>query len=348
VGDVQGGFRSSNLGDTAGFIASYRKALAIREAVWRGDPGNAESERELFQTHLRLSDALMATGDLKGSVDQVKQMLPVAEKLSATDPNNLTNRRILASAHLDYGWKRSGLGDWKGGLQDCREAATMLESIVAPDPSDKRTRRILAIAYERVAELLSTYEGRHAESLAMEQKALAVEEELLRQAPRNTDIERLKAWDTMRLGEEILAGGDLSRALAKYGDALNQFQALSDADPKSVQFHNDVAAVLGRIGAAHLTQGNAKLAVADFERSLAQIDSVSRTGALDIDALEIKAQGQFRLAGAYERAGQRREAALWFERSIPSLKLACDRNGPRSVDEAVMLAEARSKVAAIR
>jgi tetratricopeptide (TPR) repeat protein len=224
----------------------------------------------------------------------------------------------------------------------------MLESIVATDPSDKRTRRILAIAYERVAELLSTYEERHAESLAMEQKALALEEELLRQAPRNTDLERLKAWDTMRLGEEILAGGDLARGLENYGEALDQFQALSDADPKSVQFHNDVAAVLGRIGAAHLTQGKPNLAVADFERSLAQIDSVSRTGALDIDALEIKAQDQFRLAGAYERAGQRRQAALWFERSIPSLKLACDRNGPRSVDEASMLAEARGKLAAIR
>jgi tetratricopeptide (TPR) repeat protein/tRNA A-37 threonylcarbamoyl transferase component Bud32 len=348
VGDVQGGFRSSNLGDTAGFITSYRKALAIRESVLRGDPANAQSQRELFQTHLRLSDALMATGNLKDAVGQVKEMLPIAEKLAADDPNNLANRRNLASAYLDYGWKRSGLGDWKDGLGECRKATAMLESIVATDPSDKRTRRILAIAYERVAELLSTYEERHAESLAMEQKALAVEEQLLRQAPRNTDLERLKAWDTMRVGEEILAGGDLARGLEKYGDALDQFQFLSDADPKSVQFHNDVAAVLGRIGAAHLTQGKPNLAVADFERSLAQIDSVSRTGALDIDALEIKAQDQFRLAGAYERSGQRRQAALWFERSIPSLKLACDRNGPRSADEASMLAEARGKVAAIR
>jgi non-specific serine/threonine protein kinase/serine/threonine-protein kinase len=348
VGDVQGGFRSSNLGDTAGFIASYRKALAIREAVWRGDLKNPESERELFQTHLRLSDALMASGDLKDAVDQVKQMLPIAEKLAADDPNNLSNRRNLAAAHLDYGWKRSGLGDWKGGLEDCREASAMLESIAATDPSDKRTRRILAIAYERVAELVATYEGRHTESLQMEQKALAVEQELLRQAPRNTDIERLKAWDTMRLGEEMLAGGNLTQGIEKYSDALNQFQALSEADPKSVQFHNDVAAVLGRIGAAHLTQGNAKLAVADFERSLAQIENFSRTGALEIDALEIKAQDQFRLAGAYERAGQRPEAALWFERSIPNLKLACDRKGPRSKDELDMLAEARKKVAANR
>ena len=346
VGDVQGGFRKSNLGDTAGFIASYRKALAIREAVFRGDPRNAESQRELFQTHLRLSDALMATGDLKSSVDQVKQMLPIAEKLSAEDPNNLTNRRNLAGAHLDYGWKRSGLGDWKDGLKECEQAAAMLESVAAADPSDQETSRVLAVAYERVAELLSSDEGRHAEALELEQKALAVEQRLLRQAPGNTDIERLKAWDTMRAGEEILAGGDLARALENYHDALDQFQELSEADPLNVQFHNDVAAVLGRIGAAHVAQGKANLAVTDFERSLGQIDNVARTGALDIDALEIKAQDQFRLAGAYERAGQHRQAALWFERSIPALRLACDRNGLRGAEEASMLAEAQSKVAA--
>jgi eukaryotic-like serine/threonine-protein kinase len=344
VGDVQGGFRSSNLGDTAGFIASYRKALEIRETVLRSEPRNVESQRELFQTGVRLSDAMMAAGNLKRSVDQIKQMLPIAEKLSAADPNNLTNRRILASAHLDYGWKRSGLGDWNGGLEDCRRAAAMLETVAAADPSDKKTRRVLAVAYERVAELLSFYQERHAESLEVERKALAVEQELLRQTPGNTDIARLKAWDTMRVGEETLATGDLAQALENYRDALDQFQALSDADPMSVQFHNDLASVLGRIGAAHLAHGNANRAVADFERSLAQIDDIARTGDLDIDALEIKAQDQFRLAEAYERAGQRRQAQAWFERSIPALKLACERNGQRSAEEASMLQEARSKV----
>ncbi len=63
----------------------------------------------------------------------------------------------------------------------------MLESVSAADPSDKRTRRVLAIAYGRVGELLSN-EGQHAESLAMHEKALAIEDELMRQDPRNTDL----------------------------------------------------------------------------------------------------------------------------------------------------------------
>ena len=85
-----------------------------------------------------------------------------------------------------------------------------------------------------------------------------MEQGLLRQAPGNTDIGRLKAWDTMRSGEEIVAGGDPAQALEKYRDAMDQFQACRTPIPKNAQFHNDLAAVLARIGAARLAQGNAR------------------------------------------------------------------------------------------
>ncbi len=342
VGDVQGGFRSSNLGDTAGFIASYRKSLAIREAVLRGQPKDIQAQRELLRTHGRLSDALMGAGDLHGSVDQLKQLLPIAEKLSAANPGNLTDRRNLALAYLDYGWKRSGLGDSKGGLEDCRKAVGMLESVAAADPSGTRTKRVLALAYGRVGELLSVYAGRHAESLGMHEKALAVEQAMLEQDPRNTDLRRMAAWDTMRTGEEIIAeGGDTAAALDKYREALNGMQALSAADPKSVQFHFDVAAVEARVGAAQLLRGDTAAAMAELQRSLAEIDT-SR-GPLDVDTLEVKAEDQFRLGKVCEMTGQWPQARSWFERAIPSLEEA-RRRGALQGDAAGMLQEAREQL----
>jgi serine/threonine protein kinase len=352
VGDVQGGFRSSNLGDTAGFIASYQKALAIRAAVLRGDPNNHEVERELLRTHGRLSDALMAAGDLSGSVNQLQQLLPIAEKLAAAQPGNLADRRNLALAYLDYGWKRSGLPDAKGGLEDCRKAVRMLESVAAADPADKRTKRVLAVAYGRVGELVSTNERKHTESLTMHRKALDIEQALLDQDPHNTDLRRMQAWDTLRTGEEMIAEGDASLAVEKYRDALDRFEALSDADPKSVQFHTDLAAALARLGTAHLALGNAAAALAELQRSLSEVNNFSTPNAPDIDALEVKAQDQFRLGKVYallasngKRAVQQRvedwrQAASWFERSIPSLEEAGRRAGQRG-ETASMLKEAR-------
>ena len=250
VGDVQGGFRSSNLGDVPGSIASYRKSLDIRQAVVSADPGNVAAARELITSHGKLSDALMATGDAAGSLDQLRQLLPIAERLSAADPNNMADRRNLALAYLDYGWKRADTANWKAGVEDCRKAASMLESLVAAMPGDQRTRRVLALAYERIGDLLSKWGGQHAESLAMHQKALAIEEDLLKQDPQNTALRRLKAWETVDIGDELLAQGDSAGGLTKYREGLSTLQALSQADPKNVQFQKDRADVGEKIDAA--------------------------------------------------------------------------------------------------
>jgi non-specific serine/threonine protein kinase/serine/threonine-protein kinase len=250
VGDVQGGFRSANLGDVPGSITSYRKSLAIRQAVVAADPENAAAERELITSHGKLSDALMGVGDSAGSLDQLHQLLPIAERLSASDPKNLADRRNLALAYLDYGWKRADAANWKTGVDDCRKAAAMLESLVAADPGDKRTRRVLALAYERIGDLLSEYGRQHAESLAMHQKALAIEDDLLKLDPQNTVLRRQKAWETVDIGDQLLAQGDGSGGLAKYREGLSTLQALSLADPKNVQFQKDTESVRAKIDAA--------------------------------------------------------------------------------------------------
>ena len=338
VGNVQGGFRSSNLGDKAGSIASYRKALAIREAVLGGEPDNVDAQRELLRTHGLLSDALMGSGDLQGSVDQLKQLLPIAEKLSAADPGNLANQRNLALAYLDYGFKRSSLGDGTG-LQDCRKAVGMLESVAARDPKDKRSGRVLAVAYDRLGELLVTYQKQHAEALVIYEKALAAERALLDHDPRNTDVRRMEAWEIMRTGEEIIAEGDTTKALDRYRESLGEMQALSAADPKNVLFHLDIAAVLARMGAADLKLGRADAARTDLQHSLSEV----ALSPLDLDALEVKAQDEFRMGKAQQMAGHGREAESWFERAIPTLE-AASRKGILRGETAGMLADARKQL----
>ncbi len=250
VGDVQGGFRSSNLGDIPGSLASYRKSLAIRAAVVAADPANVAAQRELITSHGKLSDALTGAGDPIGSLDQLHQLLPLAERLAAAEPKNLGDRRTLALAYLDYGWKRSDASNWRSGLEDCRKAASILEALAAAEPGDRRTARVLALAYERIGDLLSTDGGEHAESLAMHRKALTIEDSLLKQDPQNTGLRRLRAWETVDIGDELLAQGDVSGGLEKYREGLSTLQLLSLADPKNIQFHTDLANVRAKLAAA--------------------------------------------------------------------------------------------------
>jgi eukaryotic-like serine/threonine-protein kinase len=347
VGDVQGGYRTSNLGDTAGFISSYRKALAIREAVSQADPANTDALRELFRTHGRLSDGLLAAGDLRGSLDQVRALSRIAERLADANPTNVADRRNLARAFLDYGWKSSASGDWRAGIEQCRKGIGVLEEIARANANDRETLRLLAIGYGRVGELLSTYARKHAESLAMHEKALGIERSMLAGDARNTDLRRLEGWDIMRTGEEKAASGQTGEALRAYSEALEKFRGLSSADPKNVQFHFDVASALARTGTAHLEKGEIPVALQAFRASLAETAAYVGTSAPNTDQLELTAMNQYRMALAYERAGDRQHAALWYEKSIPTLEEASKRSALQG-DEESALENARKGLARSR
>ena len=334
VGSVQGGFRAANLGDIRGALASYRKALAIRESVAAADPDNLEAQRELFHTHGYLGDTLVAAGDRAGAVEQSRKMLPIAQRLATANPASLADQRNLAVAYLDYGWKSVSAGNWKPGFEDCRKAAGMLEALTGAQPDDQGLQRILALAYGRLGDLLANYADDSKESLAMHQKALAVEQALLVRDPRNTDVRRLQGWDTLRVGEEKLGQGDARGAAEAYQNALQEFQALSAADPASVQYHTDVAAGWSRLGAMHLDAGDARTAVVELTRVVSEIDGSTQGAPPDIDALEIKAMSQYRLGAAYASLASRHgrtedwhTALAWYQRSLPTLAEARRRGG---------------------
>ncbi|HTR37300.1 MAG TPA: protein kinase [Bryobacteraceae bacterium] len=334
VGSVQGGFRTANLGDIRGALASYRKALNIRESIAAAEPGNLEAQRELFRTHGYLGDTLVAAGDRAGAIEQSRNMLSIAERLAAADPKSLADQRDLAVAYLDHGWKSIGAGDWRPGFEDCKKAAGMLESLADMQPDNQPLHRTLALAYGRLGDLLANYVKNPKESIAMHEKALGVEEALLARDPRNTDVRRLQGWDTLRVGEEELEQGDGRGAVEAYETALKEFQALSAADPASVQYHVDVAAAWARLGALHLDAGKASAAAVELRKVLAEIDGSTKGGPLDIDALAVKAMSQYRLGRAYAalaahsaRIEDWRDAIAWYQRSLPTLREARRRGG---------------------
>ena len=114
VGDVQGGYRSANLGNTAGAIASYRKALGLREEVERTAGADVPLLRDLLRNHGKLSDVLLYSGDSAEALAHSRKLLGMAEALAARDSAGFADRANLASAYVDVGWKLAGSGDWQG------------------------------------------------------------------------------------------------------------------------------------------------------------------------------------------------------------------------------------------
>jgi eukaryotic-like serine/threonine-protein kinase len=331
VGDVQGGFREANLGDTAGAMVSYRKSLAILEAVTASDPSNVEVERELIRAHGKLSDVLIQAGDDAGAIDQSRQLVAIAERLSSADPGNQAEKLNLARSYLDYGSKRADREQWQGALEDCQKAVALLESVVAADPSAKGSRRLLALAYSRTGDLLSWFAHKHAESLAMHQKAIAPVQSMLGEDPQNVDLRRIKAWEILLTGDEMGSQGDSAGALEKYRASLEQLRSLSDDDVNDVQVRILAVMATGRIGSAFLQQRNAKAALAELEKSLAEGSGLTKPGSSNADLAWTMALDQFQMGQAHvllasdaklspsARRENWQKALLFYQKSIPGL-----------------------------
>jgi tetratricopeptide (TPR) repeat protein len=209
------------------------------------------------------------------------------------------------------------------------KAVQLLESVVAA--GDKRSRRVLALAYSRTGDLLSWFAHEHAESLAMHQKAIELVQSILADDPQNVDLRRIQAWEVLLTGDELGAQGDRNGALEKYRASLKQLEALSAGDVNDVQVRILEVMAVERLGSAFLQQGNAKSALVELEKSLAEGRSLAQPGSSNADLAWTLALDQFQTGEAHALlasdakvpSGVRREqwqqALAWYQKSIPVL-----------------------------
>ena len=77
VGDVRGQAYSANLGDQAGAMESYLKALQIREALVADSPRDVQSRRDLARSYVRIGNRLVGTSEAARGTQYLRQALAV-------------------------------------------------------------------------------------------------------------------------------------------------------------------------------------------------------------------------------------------------------------------------------
>ena len=78
VGDVRGGESSGSLGDIAGAIESYTKALRIREALVAANPSDTQARRDLASSHQKIGYLLLGTGEASIGVEHLRKALSLS------------------------------------------------------------------------------------------------------------------------------------------------------------------------------------------------------------------------------------------------------------------------------
>jgi serine/threonine protein kinase len=261
LGNVQGNPFQSNLGDTAGALASYRKALAIRESL--GSNSSGESRQNLANDYEWIGMALDGSGDYRSAIEYFRKDVGIQEALAKAAPNAQSEDR-LASAYFLMAYCYAGLQDPRTALEYYQKSAAIREQIAGQSPS---VLSRLAGNYGYMAGILWKI-GERGQALTMERKSLEILKKLYDADPTNAVRKEFLAEGYYWTGFYQEGEKDLTQALLNYRHALDHFQSLAKADPTEVRVKEYVARCHQSTGTALVARGDLSVGIQSIRKGL--------------------------------------------------------------------------------
>jgi eukaryotic-like serine/threonine-protein kinase len=273
VGDVLGYPYMANLGDTAGALQSYRKALAIREPLASTRPDDMQLQGELARNYFRIADVLEATGDFKGAVETVGKALPITQRM-ALGKNDPTVIDHLAGGYYYTAGLLGQMGDPRGALENYRQAASVRQTGLQVDPENVLLNTHIAADYEGMAESMKET-GDLVHAIPMQEKAVEILDKISSASPNNTTLREFLAEATNRFGTIQQAQGDSAAALGTHRKAHQIFEELRAADPKNTLAKSNFAFSDIGIGDSLVAMGKPASALEVYREAIETFESMS-------------------------------------------------------------------------
>ena len=335
IGDVQGNHNFSNLGDTAGATASYRKAVAILEASVAADPAARQARRDLSVSYIKLGDMALQSGDAAGALSSYSNALGASEKLRETAPAEPDIRRIVALSHHKVGNALSANGDVTRSLEHHRKALALRQALLTDLPADARAKREVAISYARISRLLRG-QGDFTGALDHARKAMTISAQLVAAQPDSAEARRDLGVDYQDLGLIQTKMGDFAGAIEHFRKSLAIDEAALAADPRNAGAQRDVAFGHSQIGDVLSLQGDYAGAGESYRRSLALLDALSAADPGNIELPSEAASVHSVLGDVLLKAGDTMGAAQSYRRALSIREAAARVTGASEVTHATV------------
>ncbi|MEJ1963961.1 MAG: protein kinase [Gammaproteobacteria bacterium] len=337
LADVQGGFRIASLGDTAGAISSYRKALAMREALAAANPQDRDVLRELLRNHGKLSEILTGQGDMAAAIESSRRSTKLAQQLVALPGSTLEDRRNFATTLLGLGWQMARAKQVGDGVLFIRQSIAVFESLRAESPQDPVIQRNLSLAYGRLGETLLAHTEAYAQALDAHRKGFEISNAMLKADPHNTRLTKIVAYAQLGIGTALHQLGQYRAALPEQLAAADLLRGMLHSDSKNEEARYDAAYALGEVSNTLIALGELGAAQGHLTESMSILaHSTGLSNAKLNDSRVLLGMDYFRLGQTHAlRASQPAasssarnkscaEAQRWFALGEPIL-IAADR-----------------------
>jgi non-specific serine/threonine protein kinase/serine/threonine-protein kinase len=285
LGDVRSELHQANVGDTAGAFESYRKALALREALFAaGAPGLDPNalRLDLAVSYRRFGDILAKTGNTRAALINYQKTLPLLEAKEA-GPMNWSALMELATCHEVVGRMLLRTGDLSGAFDGYERALRVLDTLLREKPDDADARLEQARNYSSLG-YLSAERGGKEEALQHYRDSLAIVEAVTAADATNPKLARRLMKSHQWVGTGLRECGELAAALEEYGKANVICEMARRRDPANVQTRNDLADIQHCIGNTLFLQGDAAGALEHARLARENYQSVAQTDFLNIHA----------------------------------------------------------------
>ncbi len=282
VGLLQGEPGMVNLGDREGALASYRKALALRERLFADAP-NDTNRVDVAESYRAIGNLLDFQGQASQAAELLKKAVQVAEKAAAAQPSNYSLQDSLALSYVVLGTVTGNneffpnLGDWKGAQGFYEKSRDIRETEAKGNPSDRWNRLSLAAIYEKLA---AVYRLQDHEDLiwtgAFLRAKPEIEDALSKEDPSNLYYRRGVAVDSRSLSLLYLAQNKLDQARALGDRSAAIFEEFRKADPNNIQAREEVADSYWSQGFVLEKAKDTEGAFRRYEQAVSAYDQISK------------------------------------------------------------------------
>jgi Serine/threonine protein kinase len=311
LGDVQGKQYGANIGDTAGAVESYRKAVGLLESVVNSGKSDREAEFELVNAYEALFAIYMRTGSSE-KMETLSKALLLDEKLVAAEPENLKYR--MQNLRLLILQGDSKLVAEK--LQAFEKSFALGETLYAENSSDKEIIRLFMRVNQRLG---STFiwlgdEARkknetekakenYANALPFHQKAAELAERLASLEPQNVSYKRNLAIGSNNLAEAFAKNGMRDETLSIMYKGLQWFEEMAATDPRNTETNLDAAFARETIAEMWKELGETKRAAREREKAIETFEVVWKEDKNNGEALQGLIDNHALVAQLYRQSG---------------------------------------------
>jgi tetratricopeptide (TPR) repeat protein len=320
VGDVQGRPFTPNLGDTAGALVSYRKAIALYESVDGPTTDDRAFRSELAYAYIRQSDVLAAAGDTASALTSAQKGLAVEREISSDPSASPAARRSLVASYSRVGDLLAATGNVASALEHRRTVLSLMESVAATAPDDPANIRQLGVAYQKLGNTLGNPNAPNVGDFAGGLAALERSAEIFRNAsikyPNNAMFRRNHAVAESNAADVLFGLGRTDEAMERERRSLAVYEAQAKIDPTNAAAQNDLSIGYSKIAQLLDALGQTAKALPEQERAT---DIHRRLAIADPGSSSMKAElasDHNRLATLQAKLGMRGPALSNHDRAV--------------------------------